>query len=214
LFKRKVITRSGARTRGYFPSVKSNRQIPWESPLERDALLVAEFNPRVLRMQEHQRRIAIDSTGDPFVAFPDFIFDFEDEAPLTVEVKSDLDFRDPETQARLAQVANHLSRLGERYWVWTESDIRRSPRLELLEELLTFRRPGADVYLRERPGVAEVLRWSGSFSLIAASKRVQSRSLILQLIANDLLLADLDRPFVDSTILIVNEGLPHAHVSH
>ncbi len=214
MFKRRVITRSGARVRGYFASVKSYRLIPWESPLEREALVIAEFDPRISRMREHQQLIEIDDEEDAFDAYPDFVFEYEDADPLIVEVKSERHARDPEIQARLTRVAQHIELQGGRYEVQLESQIRRLPRLETLEHLLTFRRPGAPSHLIERRGVAELLRWSGQFPLYAASQRLQSRPLVLQLIANDLLHANFDEEFTNAAVLTVNERIRHAHVSH
>ncbi len=211
---RKVITRSGARVRGYFASLKSNRLIPWESPLEREALVIAEFDPRIVRMREHQQLIEINAEEDAFDAYPDFVFEYEDADPLIVEVKSDRHARDPETQARLTQIARHIELQGGRYEVQLEKEIRRLPRLETLEHLLTFRRPRAIAHLIERSGVAELLRWSGEFPLYAATQRLQSRPLVLQLIANDMLHANFEEELANSALLTVNEGARHAYVSH
>jgi hypothetical protein len=214
VFKRKVITRSGARVRGYFASVKSYRLIPWESPLEREALVIAEFDPRIVRMREHQQLMEIDAEEDAFDAYPDFVFEYEDADPLIVEVKSDRHARDPEIQARLTRIARHIELQGGRYEVQVEKEIRRLPRLETLEDLLTFRRPRAFGHLIERNGVAELLRWSGEFPLYAATQRLQSRPLVLQLIANDMLHANFDEELASSALLTVNEGARHAYVSH
>ena len=214
MFKRRVITRSGARVRGYFASVKSYRLIPWESPLEREALVIAEFDPRISRMREHQQLIEIDEEEDAFDAYPDFVFEYEDADPLIVEVKSERHARDPEIQARLSRVAQHIELQGGRYEVQVESQIRRLPRLETLEHLLTFRRPRAFAQLIERSGVAELLRWSGEFPLYAAIQRLQSRPLVLQLIANDMLHVNFDEALTNAAVLTVNEEIRHAHVSH
>ena len=49
---RTVVTRSGKRFRGYFPSRKLRRMVGWESILERDAIAVLEYLPTVLHYEE------------------------------------------------------------------------------------------------------------------------------------------------------------------
>jgi hypothetical protein len=214
VFKRKVITRSGARIRGYFASVKSQCLIPWESPLEEQALIVAEFDPRVVRMRDHQYLIEVEAEAGAFDAYPDFIFEYENEDPVVIEVKGDKEGRDPEVQARLADVARQISLDGGRYEIWPETEIRRAPRLSTLEYLRTFRRPRAGAYLIKQPGVTELLRWAGAFPLLAAAQRLRNRPLVMQLLANDLLHVNFDQPLCDAASLTVNEGALHAHVSH
>ncbi len=54
---RKVVTPSGRKVRGYFPSKKMGRMVAWESQIELDAILLFEFSPGVISFQEQPEKI-------------------------------------------------------------------------------------------------------------------------------------------------------------
>ena len=211
--KRKVITRSGARVRGLFASLKSERLIPWESQLERDALLLLEFDPAVYWMREFQECLDIRAGEEAFRAYPDFFVEEIDGLPLIIEVKSDADAADQEVQRRLTLVAAHLAEMKQHYIVWCERDIRQQPRLGFLELLATFRRPGARAHFLTKPDVSQLLHCAPEFPCSTAERYLGTRNRVLQLIANDLLSTDLAVPFSSSSILRVTKEHSHAHVS-
>ena len=212
--KRKVITRSGARVRGLFASLKSERLIPWESALERDALLVKEFDRTVRRMREFQECLQIRTSDAAFDAYPDFLVEPFDGPPFLVEVKSDVDASDENVRQRLHLVAAHLAEASQQYVVWCERDIRLQPRLSTLEMLITFRRPGADSVLRSQSDIAHLLADEPATTFALAARRLGCRSRVLQLIANDLLSTDLSHPISDDSVLTVALEQPYVDVSH
>jgi hypothetical protein len=212
--KRKVITRSGARVRGLFASLKSERLIPWESQLERDALLVLEFDHDVLRMREFQECLDISVGDAAFRAYPDIFVEAVDSQPLIIEVKSDADAADENVRRRLALIGSHLSESCQRYVVWCEREIRQQPRLGLLELLATYRRPGARAHLRSQSDVLRLLQCGPQFSCGFAERHLGTRNRVLQLVANDLLTTDLTVPFASSSILRAAEEYARADVSH
>jgi hypothetical protein len=212
--KRKVITRSGARVRGLFASLKSERLIPWESPLEKDALLVLEFDSAVRRMREFQECLRIGGNDGGFDAYPDFLVEPHDGAPFLLEVKSDFDAADERVRQRLDRVAAHLADASQRYVVMCEREIRLQPRLATLELLVTFRRPGAAAALRSQRDIADLLTEEPITSFASAQRRLRCRSRVLQLIANDLLSTDLTREISDDADLSVVLEQSHADVSH
>ena len=211
--KRKVITRSGARVRGLFASLKSERLIPWESPLEHDALLVNEFDPTVRRMREFQERLRIGNDDTGFDAYPDFLIEPVDGAPFLLEVKSDFDAADEHVRLRLNMVAAHLADESQRYLVLCEREIRLQPRLGTLETLRTYRRPGAAAALSSQADIADLLTEKTSTTFAIAARHLGCRSRVLQLIANDLLRTNLARPISDDSVLTVALEQPNAHVS-
>jgi len=125
---RKVITRSGRKIRGKFPSVKLGKQIHWESPLERDAIVMFEVHPRVLSYQEQPiEETYYDSRGQPRKCYPDFRIQTLGGQELLVEVKRNADLRRPSVRGKLAHIALHFEQKGVLYRVITETEIHRQP---------------------------------------------------------------------------------------
>lgn len=192
--KRKVITRSGARVRGYLWSHKSRRLIPWESQLERQALLVMDSNPKILWIREYQQETIIGDGEDAFTAYPDYIAKYVDGSEEIVEVKSDLALKNMEVKLRLSLVAVHFQRLGKRYRVLAEKEICRQPRLGNLERLATFRRPQARSRLVEDSRVQDLQKLKSSTTVGYVASRFGNEARAHELIANGILRANLDEP--------------------
>jgi hypothetical protein len=202
--KRKVITRSGARTRGCYFSLKSSRLIEWDSPLENDALHVMEFDDRIAFLRGHQEEIRVDGL---FIAFPDLFTELVDGTIEIVEVKDDFALTKPEVLQRLAQIAAHYERAGVRYRVMAEQEIRQQPRLRNLASLTTFRRPGMRARLLNDPQIRELLQLSHSTTLGYVSLTLGSPARARQLLANRLLLADFTLPLGPETRVSVMPGV-------
>jgi hypothetical protein len=192
--KRKVITRSGASVRGYFWSHKSRRLIPWESQLERRALLVMDSNPKIAWIREYQQETLVGEGEDSFTTYPDYIAGYVDGSQEIVEVKSDLALKSIEVKLRLSLVAVHFQRLGMRYRVLAEQEICRQPRLENLERLATFRRPNVAPRLAEDPRVKDLRKLTSSTTVAYVASRFGSVAHAHELIANGVLRANLDEP--------------------
>jgi hypothetical protein len=188
---RTVITRSGSRPRGWFSSLKNHSLIEWESLLELDFLRIAEFLYWVTRFRAYQQLIVVHHDQGSFKAFPDFAMsavDGHDEE--IIEVKSDRDLLDRETQARLDLIRGHYQQRGTRYTVWSESEIRREPRITNAKLLIGYRRPGCRQRLLAQPRCRDILRVRGDISLGDVSKHVNSSKTAYELLANDLLACD------------------------
>jgi len=192
--KRKVITRSGARVRGYFWSYKSRKSIPWESPLERKALLVLDSDPRIASIEDYQLETEIEDGREGFIAYPDFLVHNVDGSSEIVEVKCDAALEDNEVRCRLNLVEAHFRRLGVSYRVMAEVEICRQPRLKNLETLATYRRPGLATVLAGDASVKALLKLSSSTTLGYVASRLGNMARAHQLIANGLLHADLETP--------------------
>lgn len=137
---RKVVTRSGKRFRGKFPSRKLNRMVHWESLLERDAIFHFEYHPLVMSYQEQPSiEIYYDSHGTPHRYFPDFRLNFRDGRELFVEVKPTQFLATKEVREKFQAVAKMFEEQGRRFRIMTEDDIRRQP---LLSNLLRIHQSG------------------------------------------------------------------------
>lgn len=127
---RNVVTPSGRRVRGYFPSRKMGRLIAWESQLERDAILLLEFSPGVLRYREQPERVHFQLDGDAALYIPDFELELADGQMMHVEVKPAAKLEKPDIALRFEAIARHYARIGRGLRILTEAHIRRTPLLQ------------------------------------------------------------------------------------
>lgn len=133
---RKVVTRSGKRIRGYFPSVKVGRMVGWESPAEADAIRLFEFNPGVASFSSQpSHEVYHDANGKACKFVPDFRVDFHHGGALWVEVKSDDDIAYGPTAFTLGLKAMAMQAQGRNYRVLSSSEIRKAPRFANLKQL-------------------------------------------------------------------------------
>lgn len=133
---RKVVTRSGKRIRGKFPSVKLGRMVHWESLYERDAILHLEYHPLVVSYQEQPSvETYYDPAGKAHRYFPDLSALFVHGMELFYEVKPEAFLKQRKVREKLNAVATRFEELGRHYRVLTEKDIRREPLLSNLKAI-------------------------------------------------------------------------------
>lgn len=192
--KRKVVTRSGEGMRGYFPSFKNPKPIPWESLLERTALLVFEFDPKVLALDSYQIEVTIDGPEGAFSTFPDIIT--WDHAPKSHlwEVKPNRKAADPRIASRLRWAKDFLESQGQLYDVLLGKDLLRQPRLDLLNELVHYRRRFERDRLRELPAYRTLCAGERLLTLGQLASEVGSWNEVVRMCANSLLLFNPDQP--------------------
>lgn len=137
---RPVVTRSGHRARGRFPSVRFS-QTRYESLVEDDALRVMEVASMVVDCRSHPYvvRLTDTQTGKDFDYTPDQVLTLE-ETTLLVEVKGDWLLKLEKPRALLLRIARGLKQAGIPFAVLAERDIRANDLQQRLEELL-IRRP-------------------------------------------------------------------------
>lgn len=132
---RRVVTRSGRRVRGYFPSRKTGRMVAWESQLERDALYLFEFSPGVLEFREQPERVQFATEDGSFTYIPDFELLLRDGSTRHVEIKPAAKLAKPDVTQRFKAIAGHYDRIGRAFQILTEEHIRPEPLLENLKRL-------------------------------------------------------------------------------
>ena len=140
MLARKVVTRSGRKVRGLFPSRKLKRMVQWESLLERDAILLFEFSAGVLNYQEQPCLIHYfdDESDSHRRYFPDFEIIKSSEEIVHLEVKPELVLVTPEISNKLSKVTAHYSKSSLEYRVLTEKQIRREPLHSNLKQLYRY----------------------------------------------------------------------------
>jgi hypothetical protein len=196
--KRKVVTRSGSMPRFLYPSLKSNRLIPCESGLEFASNDQHEFDPNVAHYSEHQSHETIEGAAGPFDAFPDTKRFTRAGLCEIVEVKSESKLADPKTKTRLDDIRRHYASDGVPYMVWTERELHRNSVHRQLEELREFRKPGEHRRLLEMPEVSAALSQPLPKSLEDLAELLGGWKLVKRLLANDILVVDINDPFCPS----------------
>jgi hypothetical protein len=190
--ERRVVTRSPLNVKGYFNSIKCACAMPWETPLERDAMLILEFDPHVTAFKQHQRATYIDDSMGGFTTFPDIEY-VHSGRQCVLEVKRDIDLQNVNLQHRLQRIKGYFLAVGIDYQVWNTTVIRREPRLSNLKDLAYHRFRGGTAHLRGLTQIAPIV--SGQqLTLGDIAGSLGSWSAALTLVANDILVVDINQP--------------------
>jgi hypothetical protein len=137
---RRIVTGSGARMRGYFSSIRFDKSLPWESPIERDFLRHVEFSNFVVDVESQPARLFLRS-GDLMIDYtPDFmLIDADDDQIALVECKPDSKLDDPELRQRLRDIRNVLLSFGIRFVIVTDSQLENKQINANISLLLKYR---------------------------------------------------------------------------
>ena len=134
---RPVVTPSGKRARGRFPSIKSPGPARYESLLEKDVLRVFEVCATVRRVSTHPVVLALPGAKVMHYT-PDVQIEWETGGAL-VETKASYFIKKAESRRRLQEMVRRLAKEGLRLVLITEQDIRRTGFQDELKELLRIR---------------------------------------------------------------------------
>lgn len=113
---RTVVTRSGLRMRGYLSCG------PFESLIERDAMLVLLADPRVTRVQPQPFKVTYRDGDEKRHHFPDILAEGP-TSPWVIEVKDDRRARRPEVLRRTRLMQSVFATQGMHYVLWPASAI-------------------------------------------------------------------------------------------
>lgn len=153
---RKAVTRSGRGVRGYSASLKMRKMIPWESTLERDAILHLEFSQGIKNFWAQPQKFFFYENDQQKFCYPDFRAEGADRALTHIEVKPSSKLKCAVLRARLDEIKRAHEQQGIDYQIWDETFIRREPRLTNLK-LLAYHLPGLNDDLREVDDAMEKL---------------------------------------------------------
>jgi len=134
---RKVVTRSGRKFKGLFPSKKLCRMVEWESLLERDAILLFEFSPGVVRYQEQPMLIEYEEDAEMRRYYPDLEVILKSGEIIHIEIKPALKLISVEMTKKFNAIKAHYDRIGRRFIILLDSHIRTEPRLTNLKRIAT-----------------------------------------------------------------------------
>ncbi len=151
---RKIITGRRRRVTGYVPSRKAGSPglVPWESELERDCVVLAEFRPSVLAIAAQPHTVEVWTDESSFEHTPDYLLGTGQaaEADEVVEVKPAARALQPEIERRLRISAAAHRALGFTFSVLGEAEIRAQPWLANAILLLRYRLAAAREGLAHR----------------------------------------------------------------
>lgn len=145
---RPVVTPSGKRARGYFPSFKAPMRARYESLLEQDVLRVVEVSSKVNVIRTHPAVLKLPG-NTPIHYTPDAQLEWPTGGVL-LETKGSYFLTLEPSRRRLQAVMTRLAKHGLKLALVVERDVRPAGLQEELKELLRLRprvgryRPGID----------------------------------------------------------------------
>jgi hypothetical protein len=172
--------------------------VHFESTLERDAILLLEYNPLIVSYQEQPSvEIYYDARHKARKYIPDFDAQLVGGGTLTIEVKSASQLLRRKVKVKLEAIALRFKETGRVFRVLHESDIRRQPRfdnLQLLHDATKSRSQQDDVHALSAAFEGSSLRSFGELSAALGGDAP-----VLRQIASGHLRTDLDRSLQAST---------------
>lgn len=134
---RPVVTPTGKRARGHFPSIKSPAHSRYESLLEFEVLRVAEVSSMVRVIRTHP--VVLKLAGRNVIHYtPDAQLEWPTGGVL-LETKASYFLTQEPSRTRLKETLARLALHGLTLVLIVESDVRRHGLQKELEELLTLR---------------------------------------------------------------------------
>lgn len=116
---RRLVTRSGARVRGFKLAVPNSKKVAWESPYEASAISILSLNKSVQRIFSQPLVLEVDGTHYT----PDLLVFLKNGRRVWIECKSDKDVLDEETKRKLALVNAIFRGVGDRFVVLDAKDL-------------------------------------------------------------------------------------------
>jgi len=147
---RKVVTRSGRGFRGYIPSIKLKRMVEFESLLERDAIMLFELSPGIIKFQEQPEEVFYEEDGKLKRYYPDFELVLRSGEVLHVEVKPAQKLRSPKLDKKMHAIASHYQSQNRDFRILTDQVVRQNPRFANAKKLRTalhYERASDDSFL-------------------------------------------------------------------
>jgi hypothetical protein len=198
---RRVVTRSGRGHRGKFPSLKLARLVHWESLIERDAILVTEYDPSVLRYQEQPSvETYYDKEGKVRRYTPDLMIERHDGITIA-EVKPAKKLRSLPLRAKLAAIALRMQERNQPFRILTEVEIRREPRFSNAARIHDALR---SLYSLDRSSLEKIPEYlKGEQRFGALVEALGSERLVFRHYMAGNLNIDLDQPICDAAVVAV-----------
>lgn len=177
--------------------------IEWESLLERDAILLLEFSPGVVRYREQPVRIDFYMDGEPRRYIPDFEAELANDVITHIEVKPASKLAKPGIAHRYWAIAQHYGKGDTGFQILTEKELRAEPRLSNLR-LLAYHQPKVEdeptlVDSQQKLALLPARTVAGAAAVLGGLNKVY------QLLAANLLTCNLDESITPATCIHIRK---------
>jgi hypothetical protein len=130
---RNVITPSGIKIRGVFPSRKNGRSVHYEGLLEKDAILLFELSPLIVSYREQPVKVVYSDANKLRKYTPDFEITLLSNKTILTEVKTIRSLSFSEVKHKFDCIKSHFEREQLEFDILTDKYIRHEPRLSNLK---------------------------------------------------------------------------------
>lgn len=203
---RSVVSRSRTRPTGKYPSWKMNRMLEWESNSELLAFRLLDCDPKIRRFVEQPCEIVYTIGGETRRHYPDIYVEYQHEKQLW-EVKDDGRASQADVVGRTKLLTEGLKPHGFTYRLVLASELRKQPRLQNANILLSHGRGSIEEINRERVRLA--LQRAGSLSwgrACAGEYGPNGRQILCRLTLEGVLTMDMGQPLSGNTLFESAEG--------
>jgi hypothetical protein len=191
---------------GFLPSVKNNRQVAWESQLEKKACLLFEFSPIVVSYREQPVTISLSNDGRIRKYTPDFELRLTTGQRVYVEVKPSGKLANVELKTKLRNIDTYWKQHGCYFIVITDEELNQPARQSNLSFLRSYLSHPCSVDLIEQS--RSWLSRRQAVTLLDLAEFTGSLSCAYSLLAQGHIRFDLDLPIeLDSLLTIQTKGL-------
>lgn len=137
---RNVVTRRSCHFRGFFPSLKNGKSIPWESQLEGYFLSLLELSPQVLRYDVQPSKETFEMGGYTAIYYPDVRAVLHDGTEQWFEVKPAARLLTRHTSSRMEAIEDHFKQTNRVFTVVNDEHLLAEPFANNLRDLMYYRR--------------------------------------------------------------------------
>lgn len=205
-FARNPAERPGRRScTGWYQSIKAGDGLPYESLLERDALLLLDVDPDVAHFTVQPETFAWTEAGRQRRYTPDIRLETVDGRIFYRQVKLAKRLAlDPTLGGRLPGIEAECAARGAQHELWVDTDIRREPRLANARRLRAAIAVLAEENLHVIRAIITRLPFPSSLGVAAEALggRAVHVNIVLGMVAIGELAADLERPLDDNAVLM------------
>lgn len=142
---RQPVTRSKGRVVGYFPSVKSNRSIAWESQMELRACRLFEYCPTVRKYREQPEVVHYQLNGVDKKYIPDFELLLINDERVFIEIKPKAILARNEEIIRFTVISIELAEANTAFAVMTEDELN----VKSIQDNIKLIHPYSTLYLNQ-----------------------------------------------------------------
>lgn len=202
---REPVKPTTGRVVGYFPSVKNNRSIAWESQLEQKACYVFEFSPEIKSYREQPLSIYYRLNGDLLRYTPDFELTLISDELIYIEIKPLAKLKDPILKEKLKAISQYWAKKGKKFLIFTNEELDNPVLQSNLKLLRSYLRVKCDTSLVQI--ATQWIKQKDKALLGGLGTYLNSINKVYSLLAHQYLLIDLNEQIhLESQIYLQEEN--------